>query len=48
MAKAETSWENRLFTNSLQYTYNTGFLRNVSILLIHKTDGFQPTKKENY
>ena len=25
-----------------------GFLRNVSISLIDKTDGFQPKKRENY
>ena len=25
-----------------------GFLGNVSVSLIDKTDGFQPTKRENY
>ena len=27
---------------------HNGFLRNVSISLIDKTDGFQPKKRENY
>ena len=42
------SWMQQHLYEHFYIKGHNGFLGNVSISLIHKTDGFQPNKRENY